>query len=165
MSKAQQGDETKVLGVDIVLETCFFSFMSKQIAREVGVLAESAMSIPFKRRRMFAKSIDVPVGGEISIRLFLRNRRERTILESRGALKPGKWYHELFKIWNYGQRSMRDLPLVGPSVEEALPDATQKVRLDYSLKVSPERSLKYKVSVRDTADPDIITSWEGEFLL
>jgi hypothetical protein len=169
MGKAQSDGEKNVLGADLVCEVVFLSFTKEPVKDHLGVLAESATPIPFTKKGVVVSSASVPVGGVINVRLsLLKHRTKRPVFATKEEIKTAKWYHDVGWYWNKFQGALENVPVVGKSLEKVAPDVIQKVRLEYSVAVSKKNSLKYKITLRDTDSidcPNILMSWEGDFLL
>lgn len=155
-----------LLGVDLVLELTLKGFDGEQVQHKHMIIAERGLSVPLTREGVVIEGRKVPVNGAVEYKLAISDVRERVVDEIQCDIKKSLFLvHHLKGLFNGTQELLVYIPVIGKALAKIIPDAKQKVDVAYSLYVSDDRRLFYKVTIGRLKKPAKSIISQGEFQL
>jgi len=154
------------LSVDITLSLTLEGFDGEEVECKRAILAEKGTPLPLLKKDDFVKGVKVPVNGKAYLILGVDNGGHRVIVEHKFRLKKSLFLvHGIKSIYNATQEALKDIPVVGKTIEKIAPDAKQKVDCVYEIEISPDCLMQYSVLVGRERKRRRSHVFEGEFLV
>ncbi len=159
---AEHSNPSAVLGTDLVMQATFYRFTREQQFSKTLTLLTRTTVLPAAKKGEFLEETSVPINGYISLELRLSTIPRNPVLRiEQHELPVRRWDRQLGSVYNWLQRSVHHIPVVGKPVEGLLPDARQFNSLRFDVSVSVDRELTYCVELMDSASPSPVSSWKG----
>lgn len=133
---------------------------------QAGDLGGKGRAASSAEERRFRQGCQVPVNGKAYLILGVDNGGHRVIVEHKFRFKKSLFLvHRVKSIYNATQEALKDIPLVGKTIERIAPDAKQKVDCVYEIEILPDCLMRYSVLIGRERKRRRSHLFEGEFLV
>ena len=162
----ETSNEKKSLEWDIYLDAILFGIDKNPIVKKSQIILEKSRQLPVEASGIFVDQQKVPCDGSFQVTLEAKNKGiTRIIIEEKKTIPDKKWYSTLGTWYNRSQEALREIPVVGKTIEKLTPDAYQKVKVIYALSVTEAKELSYTIKLTRYADDIELLGFSGKLYL
>jgi len=154
-----------IVGADLVLKATLKGFGGQEVFAKTITIFTAPTELPAKAEGKLFDDTSVPINGRIALELTLKRGSPLSLFQIEDELPVRRLDRHIGSVYNWFQGAIHHIPIVGKPLDDLLPDANQFNRVEYSVNISMDRELTYRLDVFDSAEPKPVLSYEGSHKL